>query len=388
MYTELKYRTFNELLESVLIDFRSIEEEGMIEPAQLIKIAQACSYTLGLKLNKIKETIIEVNNGLSRLPDDFYVLKFAAIVGKYRILDSRLGTPDNLPGGRWTEDHFIPNQVPVNLTNCPCWTVISLGATVKITYCDGTIGTITFAANPDGSAATTTICATAIQPDQNLTLIRGNGCWEYNGGFHCLPQDINACSTCNAPYGQCNHELDPMRQSLIYSQCNGVNQVRVLERRRGGEVREYHQFERLAIRKSKWTDPACMNTGIRSEASASIKDGFLYTSFPTGKVFISYLGNLEDEDGNLLVIDNPILNEFYEYALKTRILENLFYADESVEKKLRHAEGQLDKARKSAISLVSMPDFNEIKSVYHASRKAMENIYMRPFSVNFNQYNH
>lgn len=40
MNTELKYRTFDELLGEISIDFAIYNNEGLIEPAQLIKIAQ------------------------------------------------------------------------------------------------------------------------------------------------------------------------------------------------------------------------------------------------------------------------------------------------------------------------------------------------------------
>ena len=35
-----KYRTFNQLMEDVSVDFSNYALEGMIEPAQLIKVAQ------------------------------------------------------------------------------------------------------------------------------------------------------------------------------------------------------------------------------------------------------------------------------------------------------------------------------------------------------------
>ena len=40
MNTIIKYRTFDELMDEVKTDFFTYEMEGMIEPSQLIKIAQ------------------------------------------------------------------------------------------------------------------------------------------------------------------------------------------------------------------------------------------------------------------------------------------------------------------------------------------------------------
>ena len=35
-----------------------------------------------------------------------------------------------------------------------------------------------------------------------------------------------------------------------------------------------------------------------------------------------------NEDGELMVVDHDMINEYYEYALKQRILENLVMNDE------------------------------------------------------------
>ena len=44
-----KYRMFSQLMEDVSIDFSNYALEGMIEPAQLIKVATRVNYDLGLK---------------------------------------------------------------------------------------------------------------------------------------------------------------------------------------------------------------------------------------------------------------------------------------------------------------------------------------------------
>ena len=45
-----KYRTFDQLLEDVMVDFQTYALEGMIEPAQLIKVATRVNYDLGLRI--------------------------------------------------------------------------------------------------------------------------------------------------------------------------------------------------------------------------------------------------------------------------------------------------------------------------------------------------
>ncbi|MCK5762491.1 MAG: hypothetical protein KAH05_00065, partial [Clostridiales bacterium] len=81
MYTEIKYRTFDELLDAVAIDIPTHDLEGVIEPAQLIKIAAKVSYQLGLKVNPSRSKMITLEKGKARLPADFDVLNFALLCG-------------------------------------------------------------------------------------------------------------------------------------------------------------------------------------------------------------------------------------------------------------------------------------------------------------------
>ena len=48
---ELKYRTFDELLDSVKSDLKTYDLSGAIEPETLIKVADRISYELGLKIS-------------------------------------------------------------------------------------------------------------------------------------------------------------------------------------------------------------------------------------------------------------------------------------------------------------------------------------------------
>ena len=57
---------------------------------------------------------------------------------------------------------------------------------------------------------------------------------------------------------------------------------------------------------------------------------FYLTTFKTGKVYLSYQGAMENDQGDLLVLDHPYCNEYYEYAIKQRILENMVWNGENV----------------------------------------------------------
>ncbi len=96
----------------------------------------------------------------------------------------------------------------------------------------------------------------------------------------------------------------------------------------------------------------------------NIENGWLYANFKCGKVYLNYQGTMEDADGNLLVPDHPTLNEYYEYALKERILENLSIEGEDVERRLGLMQTKLRAAQSQATLLVAMPK-NIIKCLNH-----------------------
>ena len=50
---------------------------------------------------------------------------------------------------------------------------------------------------------------------------------------------------------------------------------------------------------------------------------------------------MEDNAGDLLVLDHPYCNEYYEYAVKQRILENMVWQGENVSQQLNLIEGRL-----------------------------------------------
>lgn len=289
MKAEIKYRTFDELLSEVASDFSTYNLEGMIEPAQLIKVAQRVTYDLGLKIHGTKEKILYVENHKVRLPDDFYVLNYAYVCGKAK-------TRQEVLAGRQTENVILD---AANCTKC-------------------------------GEPDETCECETTYTVD---------------------------CSTGEKIF------------------------VQVVEKKKY-ETRIYEDFlplnisdNNLRLATSTGKNDALDNT----TKDGYIKNGFVYTSFYEGRVYISYQGALEDLDGNLLVVDHPFLNEYYEYALKQRILENLFIKGEDVSQKMQLIEQRLRGARNNALSVVNTPDYAEMQKVWEMNRKAQYSKYYDMF---------
>lgn len=282
MKTELSYRTFDELLNEVATDFATYNNEGMIEPGQLIKVAQRVNYDLGLRIYGTKEKVLEITKSKTKLPDDFYVLNYAYLCGKHSVTNPVLA-------GRETENVIL------------------------------------------------------------------------NSSY---------CSKCGEPDPECTCE------KTYTVECNTGEKifVQVVEKRKY-ETRVYDTFTPISIATSTGRIDAIND----SHPAGYIKNKFLYTNVEEGNLFISYQGALEDEDGNLLVLDHPMINEYYEYALKQRLLENLYINGEDVTQKMQLIEQRLRAARNNALTIVNTPDFGEMYKLWQANRKAQYSRYYNMF---------
>lgn len=125
---------------------------------------------------------------------------------------------------------------------------------------------------------------------------------------------------------------------------------------------------------------ACANDMWKGAPNeARIENGFLKVNFDSGKVYINYEGDMIDDNGNLLVPDHEMINEYYEYALKKRILENLLMNDEPVGEKLNLVMAEYRTARIYALTIVNTPNFAELQKIWQTNRKAQYHNYFNMF---------
>ncbi|NDD82902.1 hypothetical protein EBZ38_01285 [bacterium] len=145
------------------------------------------------------------------------------------------------------------------------------------------------------------------------------------------------------------------------------------------ETRTYDHFAPIRFRNSQFIDCDCPNLKTMAKDEAYIKDGWIYTSLEEGNLYINYQGTLENSDGQLMVPDHPMLNEYYEYAMKKRILENLIMDGNNVGPQLQLVAQEYRAARNYALSIVNTPNFSEMEKVWAMNRKAMYGKYYDMF---------
>jgi len=306
----LKYRTFDQLYEDVTVDLKNYALEDKINPQTLLKIARRCNYELGFRIYKTRQTVLEVEHGRVRLPNDFHILNYAFVCGEWSYTEA-------LPQGTNIEERLVaPAYTPDPGTPSDCTDGVVCGTTPCNTCCSDPCG-----------------CVTKPDPCTNTCLTR---C----GDEYQLIQHINT------------RKITYKQTFPLYLTCEDETII----------------------------DCDCPNfLWVNAVNQGNIRDGWLYTNFDSGKVYLNYQGDMIDDEGNILVPDHELINEFYEYALKQRILENLMMNGEDVGPRMEVVEMRYRGARNNAMTIVNTPNFAELKKLWQVNRKAQYSNYYDMF---------
>jgi hypothetical protein len=172
---------------------------------------------------------------------------------------------------------------------------------------------------------------------------------------------------------------DTCKDVCVIKTCDNKNSHQLVQRIGPDNFRTFNSWTELRIKGVNDKVCYCPSLGAQALDIAEIKDGFLITTFRTGKIYISYQGAMENADGDLLVLDQPYCNEYYEYAIKQRILENMVWQGENVSQQLGLIETRLRAARNNALSFVNTPDFAEMRKLWSMNRRAQYHNYYNMF---------
>lgn len=328
----LKYRTFDSLLEDVKLSMRNMTLENKIFPEDLIKIAQRINYNLGQRIYMTKEVVLDICNGQAKLPDDFYIMNFALMCGEY------------------TKEYILPQGTNIQEVPYPLYREYP----------------------PD-----TSVCTPA-----TVNCVKCNS-------LPCNCSSASCLTTVGCPIDPPTPTYDPLQpfgpyctRPRVFLDCKGNSQqlIQIINTQK----RTYNYLFPIRFRKSQFIDCDCPNLKqMNTINEAYIKDGFLYANVNEGHIYINYQGQLEDENGNLLVLDHNEINMYYEYALKERILETLIMDGENLVPQYQLVTGKLREAKNAAMNIVNKPNFSEMLNVWAMNRKAMYARYYNMFKPYF-----
>lgn len=241
---KIKYRTFDQLLDSVMDEFSTYDKNSLIEPSHLIKIAKKINKQLMHRITKTKACTLQFENYTAKLPDDF----------------------------------LTPNYV------------------LYIKPCTSNVTTDT---------------------------------------KQCSPQFV-----------------------IVNNSCQIIEKKNYIE----------YVFDVTSPITLKDKPSLKCIDGVVAE----INGEFLKFNMESGYVYFNYEGMLEDEEGNLLVLDHDLVNDYYEYSFKRRIIENLVFNGEELTmgNKLTLVESRYKESRKEALSVANMFDFSELEETLKINRQA------------------
>lgn len=121
--------------------------------------------------------------------------------------------------------------------------------------------------------------------------------------------------------------------------------------------------------------------GREASYHIEIEEGYITTSFEEGHLFLSYLTDMTDEEGNVLVLDHPLLTEYYEYSVKKHLLENwMLNSNADVVNKLMYIKNEQKEARIRALNFINTIEYSQIRDFFAQNRLQFAKKYYRMFS--------
>lgn len=181
----------------------------------------------------------------------------------------------------------------------------------------------------------------------------------------------NQCDLCQVVHeGQCPVVVaNPYVYNGVRTICDGAVAVKVLKFCES-TVHCFESFERMYIKPARNAGGFCVNEQFKGcTSTGQIVGSFLETNVNCGSVYVTYLGAMEDDEGNLLVLDHPKINLYYEWSMKVAVLENLYLNGEpDIERRLHYANDKLDQIRQQALSIANTSDYRQCINAAQVNR--------------------
>lgn len=151
----------------------------------------------------------------------------------------------------------------------------------------------------------------------------------------------------------------------------------VVQRVEGQEI-AYADIFPLKLKSSNFSVSGCKNLFEQSEREIKIENGYIYTNFPEGTLYVRYMQNIIVNDVDIMIPDYPKIKEWIKSVCIKTLLEKIYYNGESdVLQRLQYANQQLSLKELNAMSFIKMVDREELyafKNYLFQRAKKYENI--------------
>jgi|BioPla2DNA2_1021312.scaffolds.fasta_scaffold18504_4 hypothetical protein len=376
---EIEYRTYEQLLDSVKLDFYTYDIENMISNQTLIKVAQKINRELGLKIHPSKGKVIDLVNGKAKLPNDLKVLNFVLLCDGYEEYEL-VGYPysyktyaDGVLDGKFeAQSEFNAKAVKqftqyVDIIQGDNVIEHKLGTdNIVVQVWDNANNLLSLNINVTNRNSVT-IISNSNYENAKVVVIGSNSSY----GIYCPPVEDPLCP----PQPELVQVEIPVCPEL---DCN-PNGIDSIAYRDDNKIKKYRKLVQLHIESRKTDTFDEVNTNSQRLGVVTVKNGYIIANFKEAVLFINYQGEMEDDEGNLLVLDHELVNDYYEYSLKERICENLIANGEPAQQLYSMMMQQKRKAKIDAITFIRTPNFKEMYKAWQMNRKAMYSKYYKMF---------
>ena len=350
-HTRLLYRTFETLMNSVRGDLKTLSLEGMIDEGELINLTRRINFDLGLKINPSRVKLLEICNGEVSLPRDFSVLNHVTAL-PCSVSD---GCGDLVFGTASIAQEILP----VPQVSLPCATdepirrsmSLQPGIT-ELTHDFNSTDITVHLSTPNGIEPTdilvriTSPCTIQLISSSAVPLLLV----DIHGPLGSAVSSIGSQPTKHIRLTSLAGWLETLQQSYPIVPLDIIRKPRL-------ESLGY------SSRRSCW---------LETETLRVSSEGW-------GYVLLDYQGEMENDLGELLTLDHPKVNEYYEYGLKERILENLILNGEPETTRYQIVQAKLREARTGAMVYTRSLDYSDLKEAWQASRRSAYQKYFAPF---------
>jgi len=147
------------------------------------------------------------------------------------------------------------------------------------------------------------------------------------------------------------------------------------------KFQEFSKFDIVRVTSNSSCTDQCPNFFSRSTSTITVKDGWIITNFRDGDLYLDYVGSMEDEDGDLLVLDDPNVEAYYEASVINQFFKLLYRnKEQDVQQLYLDSVRDLERTKISAIKYVNMPEYTEVRDLFQAQRIRLWNKYFLPIA--------
>lgn len=161
----------------------------------------------------------------------------------------------------------------------------------------------------------------------------------------------------------------------------GDQQTRVVYKKSGQDIiQTYYNWNELELTSTKYAHKAYMRHP--SKHKVEIEDGEMRTGFRTGEVYMMYVANMTNDEGEIMVPFHPLITPWYVWNCVEYVITNMIFdTDEDLNKLKMQKDLAVDEKNKAWINCWSFSNNKEFLQWQNEQRKKELDWYNKWFRI-------